>query len=350
MKQKKKRTSFKRAFLGFLCTVLGLILTLMLAVTIWFQSMLGQINYVQPQQMPILSQEELDTLLAAESVTMDSFSAQPPQSTEEIQFDGHDTSIGGTDSGVINILLIGQDRRPGETRARSDSMILCSFNKQTGTLTLTSFLRDLYVEIPGFQNNRINTAYAAGGMPLLSETLAHNFGIQVDGNVEVDFTQFANIVDLLGGVTISLRQDEANLINRDVGGTLKEGSCLLNGQQALTYARIRNLDADGDFSRTSRQRNVINAIIDAYKETPLPVLLGLMDDILPMVTTDIKDSRLLRYAVELIPMLPNLQIVSQRIPADGTYSGKMIRGMAVLVADMEANRQVLKDSLEGTPE
>ena len=349
MKKKKKRTSFKRAALRFLCSILGVILALMIAFTLWFHSMLGQINYVEAQQAPLLSQQELDQLLYADSLSIDAPAVETPQETEpeEVNFEEHATSIGGKHSGIINILLIGQDRRPGETRARSDSMILCSFNKKSKTLTMTSFLRDLYVEIPGFQNNRINVAYAAGGMPLLNETLENNFGIRVDGNVEVDFTQFSKIVDALGGVTITLRQDEANLINRDVGGTLQEGSCLLNGEQALTYARIRSLDGDGDFSRTSRQRNVINAILNAYKEASLPTILTLMDQVLPMVTTDIQDTKLLSYALELAPMLPEMRIVSQRIPADGTYTGKMIRGMAVLVADMEANRQLLRDSIQG---
>ena len=343
MKQKKRRPSLLRGFLRFVCTVLGLILALMIAVTLYFQSLLGQINYIDPEDVTLLSQEELNDLLDEDTAAMGT-----GETGETPGFEDHDTTIGGKNSGIINILLIGQDRRPGEERARSDSMILCSINKSTKTLTLTSFLRDLYVQIPGYQDNRINVAYAAGGMTLLNDTLDTNFGVQVDGNIEVDFNQFADIIDLLGGVTIELRQDEANLINNDVGGSLTAGNCLLNGQQALTYARIRKLDADGDFSRTSRQRKVINAIISAYKDSSLTTILKLMDQVLPMVTTDIKSTRLVAYALELFPMLPELTIVSQRIPADGTYSGKTIRGMSVLVADMEENRQILSQTITGT--
>ena len=224
-------------------------------------------------------------------------------------------------------------------------MILCTFNKHTKTLTMTSFLRDLYVEIPGYQDNRINAAYAAGGMSLLNETLKENFGIHIDGNIEVDFNQFAQIVDLLGGVTMELRQDEADVINRDAPGTVSAGTQLLTGQQALAYARIRSLDADGDFSRTNRQRKVISALLDAYKNASLSTVLSLLDDILPMITTDMNDVKIIAYATELFPMLSGADIVSQRIPADGSYSGKMINGMSVLVADMEASRQLLEDTL-----
>ena len=167
----------------------------------------------------------------------------------------------------------------------------------------------------------------------------------IDGNIEVDFNQFAQIVDLLGGVTMELRQDEADVINRDAPGTVSAGTQLLTGQQALAYARIRSLDADGDFSRTNRQRKVISALLDSYKNASLSTVLSLLDDILPMITTDMNDVKIIAYATELFPMLSGADIVSQRIPADGSYSGKMINGMSVLVADMEASRQLLEDTL-----
>jgi LCP family protein required for cell wall assembly len=314
----------------------------MLSVTLYFQYLLKQINYVEHDETPTLSQEQLNEYLAEEE---DSDASAPSMDAGDVEFKDHTTQIGGKGSGLVNILLIGQDRRPGESRARSDTMILCTFNKHTKTLTMTSFLRDLYVEIPGYQDNRINAAYAAGGMSLLNETLKENFGIHIDGNIEVDFNQFAQIVDLLGGVTMELRQDEADVINRDAPGTVSAGTQLLTGQQALAYARIRSLDADGDFSRTNRQRKVISALLDSYKNASLSTVLSLLDDILPMITTDMNDVKIIAYATELFPMLSGADIVSQRIPADGSYSGKMINGMSVLVADMEASRQLLEDTL-----
>lgn len=338
----RRRNSLKRAALSFLCIVLAVILTAMLSVTLYFQYLLKQINYVEHDETPTLSQEQLNEYLAEEE---DSDASAPSMDAGDVEFKDHTTQIGGKGSGLVNILLIGQDRRPGESRARSDTMILCTFNKHTKTLTMTSFLRDLYVEIPGYQDNRINAAYAAGGMSLLNETLKENFGIRIDGNIEVDFNQFAQIVDLLGGVTMELRQDEADVINRDAPGTVSAGTQLLTGQQALAYARIRSLDADGDFSRTNRQRKVISALLDAYKNASLSTVLSLLDDILPMITTDMNDVKIIAYATELFPMLSGADIVSQRIPADGSYSGKMINGMSVLVADMEASRQLLEDTL-----
>lgn len=335
----------QRFALSLLCIILGVILAAMLAVTVYFQYLMNRINYVDPEDNITLSEQELQEMLSDETAATDP--AAPTIDPGTVDFGTPDIQIGGKNSNIVNILLIGQDRRPGEARARSDSMILCTFNKDTGQLTMTSILRDLYVRIPGYQDNRINASYAAGGMQLLNDTLEENFGIRVDGNVEVDFGQFSSIIDLIGGVTIDLRQDEANLLNRHLGSGLTAGTNLLTGAQALEYARIRSLDGDGDFSRTNRQRKVLEAIVDAYKSASLKTLLGLLDDILPMITTDMSNLQIIGYALELFPMLKDVQIVSQRIPADGTYSGQMIRGMAVLVADMDAARALLEQTLLG---
>lgn len=328
-----------RWFLRLICILLGLVLTVMIGAAVYFKHLLGGIQYIDPATTPTLSQEELDAYFASE----DPSPSAPLMDPEDVEFGNHTEGITGSDT--VNILLIGQDRREGETRARSDTMILCTFNKSANTLTMTSFLRDLYVQIPGYQDNRINTAYTAGGMKLLNQTLEKNFGIHIDGNIEVDFSQFAKIVDLLGGVTMELRQDEADVINKSTSGNLSAGSQLLNGKQALAYARIRKLDADGDFSRTSRQRKLLQTLLLAYRSANLSTLFALLKEVLPMVTTDMSETQLLNLVKELFHMLSDVTIVSQHIPADGTYSYKTIRGMAVLVADMDAARQLLEETL-----
>ena len=153
---------------------------------------------------------------------------------------------------LINILLVGQDRQAGQGRQRSDTMILCSYNPNTNEVSLISFLRDLYVSIPGgYSNNRLNAAYAFGGFPLLYKTLEQNFGVKIDGGVEVDFGGFTELIDLIGGVDIYLTAKEAPY----VATSCKEGMNHLNGRKALNYARIRKIDSD--FGRTNRQRTLI---------------------------------------------------------------------------------------------
>lgn len=323
----KRKDSLARRGMKLLCTLLGMILVAMLGVTLLFRQYLSQIQYIPSQPSEDFSVLEV-------------FSAIPLGTSDKDR-------IGGAGSDLLNILLIGQDAREGESQARSDSMILCTYNKATRKLTMTSFLRDLYVPIPGHGSNRINAAYSFGGTPLLKKTIDQNFDIAIDGSIEVDFTHFSGIIDQLGGVEIQLRQDEADVINRQTGSTLTEGTQWLDGFQALTYSRIRSLDIDGDFSRTNRQRKVINAVVDSLRGISITEMTPVIGKILPMLTTDLNRGQLLLYALEILPHLSDIDIQSQRIPADGTFTDKTIDGMSVLVADMATQRQHLRDTLLG---
>ena len=314
-----KRFSYflARSVMQLICLLLGLILAAMLGMTASVQ------YYIMKSQQP-----------QSDFLSVPAFSAQDTQ---------HAT--GAADTGeLVSILLIGQDAREGNTFARSDSMILCTYNPSAKKLYLTSFLRDLYVPIPGYEPNRINAAYAYGGSELLRQTLEENFGLQIDGSVEGDFTQFSKIVDLLGGVRIHLRQDEADAINEKTGSDLTEGTQLLDGDQALAYSRIRKLDADGDFSRTNRQRTVMEAIVDSYRNAGTGKILKLVYNLLPMIRTDMQTGQILALAVSVIPNLSQTQIVSQYVPAAGTYTDQMIDGMAVLVPDLEKCTEILRNS------
>ena len=320
--KRKRRSSPARSAMKLLCLMLGLVLTVMVGATVYFQAQMGM--------LPSLEEglSKLDWELPELSM-------------------GKTDQIGGRGSHVVNILLIGQDRREGEERARSDSMILCTFNKKTQQVIMTSFLRDLYVTIPGHGANRINAAYAAGGMELLDKTLEENFGLHIDGNVEVDFDRFAEIIDLLGGVELELRQDEADFINEETGSSLTAGWQRLAGEQALMYSRIRKLDADGDFSRTNRQRKVMSALLSAYRGSGAGTMVSLLKQVLPMLDTDLGNMKLLMLAAELAPMLGSAEIVSQHVPAPGTYTDQTIDGMAVLVPDKEAIQTMLEKTLLG---
>lgn len=329
----KQQSRFRQRML-LLCLILGIILLVLIAGTFLTQGLLAKFHYVDPETTPTLSQEELDSLLPTEVPDPE----MPTLSPEQVQLD---PATPLPDEDAIHILLIGQDRLPGETRARSDAMILCSFHRAQGCMTMTSFLRDLYVQIPGYRPNRLNAAYAAGGMALLDQTLAENFGITIHGNFEVDFSQFPQIIDLLGGVTLDLRQDEATYLNESLGIALTEGRQHLTGTQALAYARIRKLDAEGDFGRTNRQRKLLTSLIDSLRQIDKEDTLSLLEALFPLLTTDMTGPEIFKTALSLLPMLPDMTIETQAIPAEGTYSHAQIDGMSVLVADLSANRELL---------
>ena len=115
-------------------------------------------------------------------------------------------------------------------------MILCSIDPDTKQISMISFLRDRYVQIPGgYSDNRLNAAYVFGGFPLLMDTLQTNFGVSIDGCFEVDFSGFQSVIDILGGVDIEMTSKEARTINI---GT-EAGVYHLDGTKALAYSRIR---------------------------------------------------------------------------------------------------------------
>ena len=246
----------------------------------------------------------------------------------------------------INILLIGQDRREGVGGRRSDSMILCTFSPSREALVLTSVMRDLYVNIPGQGKNRINAAYAFGGPELLKKTVEENFHVPIDGCIEVDFDQFPKVIDLLGGVDLELRADEAAEINRLVPWKkIGEGMQHLSGDQALVYSRIRKLDADSDFSRTGRQRRLLGALMEAYRNIGLTDALKLLKEMLPMVDTDLTQWQVVAYCSQVLPVFKRLQVVSQRIPAPGDGVDQTINGMSVLVPNLSRVQAMLRDTL-----
>ena len=252
---------------------------------------------------------------------------------------------------IINIMLVGQDRREGENyRTRSDAMILCTINKQDKTITLTSFMRDLYVNIPGHGGDKMNAAYAYGGMSLLSQTMKENFGIQVDATVEVDFSGFKKVVNALGGIEMHLTAAEVDyMMTANWDGLNTEGWALtpgvnrLNGDQALAYSRIRAIGYD--FERTERQRRVISAILAKCKGMDIAQTNSLLWELLPLVATDMSNSQITNYARELLPLLSGNTVTTQRIPIEGSYTVTYVGPLDVVLADTEINRQFLIETL-----
>ncbi len=239
--------------------------------------------------------------------------------------------------GLVNILLVGQDKREGQGRQRSDTMILVSINPKTKEVSLVSFLRDLYVKIPGgYSDNRLNVAYVYGGFKLLNDTLYTNFGVRADYNIEVDFNAFVKIINKVGGVTISLTEKEVKYMKDD---SLVVGENKLTGSQALKYVRIRKIDSD--FKRTDRQRKVLLAIFDELKKKPVDAVFALINDVFPLLTTDMSNSKILSLATSLVPSMSSMKIESHSLPAKGTYYAATIRKMQVLVPDTNKVRNLL---------
>ncbi len=334
--QKRKGT---KVLFWILIAVLALLLCGLMVLFAAYNYSVDKLNRPDPTET-YLSEEEL---LRQQATETDPDTDYPTLDPTDVTQPGDAALIGQTDK-IVNILLVGQDRRPGEGRARSDSMILCSFNKTKGTIQMISFLRDLYVPIPGgYMDNRLNAAYAMGGFELLDDALETNFGIRIDANIEVDFSGFTKVVDVLGGVDINLTQEEADWMNMGTYKGLEAGLNHMDGETALSYSRIRYLDSD--FYRTGRQRNVLMAMLDSVRNIDLATAKNLVDELFPLVTTDMTNTQILEYLTTLFPLLPGAEVNSFHIPSDDGFYYASIRGMSVVVPDMELARQQLKDAL-----
>lgn len=239
---------------------------------------------------------------------------------------------------VQNILLIGADKDDGSSR--SDSMILVTVNEISKEIVLTSFLRDLYVTIPERdERNRLNAAYSYGGTDLLIETLQYNFGISIDGYASIGFEEFENVVDILGGVTVAVTDAEEEYLEITANPANK---VYMDGAWALRFVRIRKLDSD--FQRTDRQRRLLIALMSELKSAGVSDLNKLMHQILPQVTTDLSEKDFLNFIMSW-GNYSSYDMVTNTIPVEDSYKSDNISGMDVLVADMDANRTALKDSI-----
>lgn len=351
MNQKRSHhISWQTITLSVLCAVLFLILVALISGTAYVNHLLSLINTIPSDGDNLLSSEETqETWETSPDDTIPSDYTGPIIDPTDLTID--DTAPGIIVSGenIVNILLIGQDRRSNQSAARtnSDSMILCTFNKDKNTITLTSFMRDMYVAIPGWKSFKMNAAYPRGGVSLLKETLAVNFGVHVDVCLIVDFDAFTTVIDTLGGVDITLTAAEAQYLKTSYNGswTLTEGLNTLTGEQALGYSRIRKIG--DDYARTERQRNVIASLINKVKDSGWTTMLGMIEKVLPTVTSDTSGSDLIKYAAELFPLLKG-DVITQRIPANGTFTTASIQGVgSVLIPDLSANRAILKNTLAG---
>jgi polyisoprenyl-teichoic acid--peptidoglycan teichoic acid transferase len=163
--------------------------------------------------------------------------------------------------GQVKIMVMGSDERVGGGY-RTDVMILVILNPQQGTVSVLSFPRDLYVMIPGWGMNRLNTAMEFGKFPTMMETLKYNFGFQPDHYILTNFKGFVEIIDSVGGITVNIEKefsDQCDIPLASYGKcTVRPGPMVMDGQTALWYVRARHTTSD--FDRTRRQQEVLKAI------------------------------------------------------------------------------------------
>lgn len=230
--------------------------------------------------------------------------------------------------------------------ANTDAIMLVSINTKDNTIKMTSILRDTYVNIPGWDKNKLNSAYAKGahgastgaearrrGAALLIRTIEETFDVKISGYASVGFDSFEKIIDRLGGLDIELGEKEAkylnttNYISKPENRNVSAGWNHLNGNQVMGYVRVRKVETLGgvnnDYGRTTRQRRVISAIIKKYKSSGILDLISITKDCLGYVHTNLTEEQI-KDALTLIVNNGIYTTDSLRLPIEGGYydSGK----------------------------
>jgi LCP family protein required for cell wall assembly len=246
----------------------------------------------------------------------------------------------------VNILLLGSDQREGDTGFRTDTILLLTINPSQGSAKLISFPRDLYVYIPGYTVDRINTAYGWGGFEALAVTMEYNFGVRPDYYVLINFWSFIEVIDSIGGITVDIGRDLCD--HRDDFGEfcVSQGTMWMDGESALWYVRSRYTTSDLDRGR--RQQEVIEAtfhkLISLNGLTRAPELYEIYKD---NVTTNIGFDTVARFIPLAAHLARTREISNYSIGADQVYNWINYNGAMVLVPMqeqvMEIMRQVISE-------
>lgn len=246
--------------------------------------------------------------------------------------------------GQVTLLLLGSDQRPYEGGLRTDTTILITLNKELDYVNVTSFPRDLYITVPGYDQNRINTVYATGGIDLLKEAFLYNFGFEPDYYALVNFNSFMSLVDILGGIDVympySLTDQREGYGQYSVG----PGYVHMDGETALWYARSRG--TSNDLERNRRQVEVITAIF--YRVVSLEGVSRapeLYSEYGNLVETDMILQDILGYLPLATTVFDSGNINTYAVSYDQVEEYFTSGGAAVLLPKQEALREVMREAL-----
>ncbi|MBI3760968.1 MAG: LCP family protein [Chloroflexi bacterium] len=300
----------------------------------------------RPRRAPTLGQPGID--LSVTPVT------EVPTAAPEIRLD----------KSIVNILLMGRDVTAANTSSgyRTDVIIIASINKDAGSVTLLTIPRDLFVWIPGWTMQRINTAaghgdyikYPGGGPALLEQTILYNLGISIHYWVRVDFDGFKKVVNTVGGIDVPVscaiqdwRLKKPSLDPQDETNwrlyTLWAGVKHMDGDLALWYSRTRKLTG-GDFDRSRRQHQVLRAIFDkAISLEALSHIPELYSQYTEFVDTDMQLGDVLQF-VPLAAQLDRSKIKSRFIGPGYVIGWRTPVGASVLLPRPDAIASLLAEA------
>ncbi len=346
----------KRALKGILISILSLFLVFTIVITAFvidkFNKMGDKIDE-KPKETVASEENQKDDIIFEEepdSIEIDIGSSDFKEALKKWATTDNDKKM--SDKNVINVLLVGFDSREGSYSGNTDVMMVASLNKKTKEIKLVSFLRDTYCYIETEKSSyytKLNAAYSLGGIECLKQTIENNYKIKIDNYVLVNFESFKAIIDAMGGVTVKVEQYEAAYMNDVMGlNNVPWGEAVtLNGIEALSFCRMRMLDADGDVSRTRRQRQVIGAFIDKVSTATIGELNKYIDVFLPYIKTGFKKSEIFSLGINaLTGKWYSYTVTELQMPTENSRISAN-RDLWIWVVDYELAANILQTELYG---
>ena len=252
--------------------------------------------------------------------------------------------------GITNVLLVGVDGIDfDEKYQRSDSMIIATLDSNKEKVKLTSLYRDTLVYIPGYGEEKMNLAFSLGGPELVMETIKYNFDVNIEKYIMINFAGFEAIIDQIGGVEIDVKEYQLHELNKYIGQATGGGDCpvekaglqILNGKQALSYARIRKGVGD-DYERTERQREVLFKVAEKLQKTDVIKYFSIANKMLDYLRTNIEIMDGLNMAYT-ISKFSNLETEQLSIPVQELCVDEEVNGNMALRMDRYENALILND-------
>lgn len=261
--------------------------------------------------------------------------------------------------GYTNIALFGLDARDTSLGAgnRSDAIMILSINNDTKEVRIVSIYRDTLLEIEDGSGvtAKVNAAYAYGGPELAIKTLNANLDLEITEFIAVNWKALTLAIDELGGVTVSVEQNELTSLNMSITeqlqsiggyseGVFETGDLKLNGTQAVAYARIRSTD-QGDITRTERQREVLSAMVDEALKSDMKTINNIIDEVFPYIYTSITKDEM----YDLAKALFDYEMTDTAgFPFSYTIPNHATKGSIIVATDLESNVAALHYFLYGT--
>ena len=320
MNKDKKKYSLRNRII---ISTISIVLAVVVGVVIGYYSYVKSKIYAEPSEIEVKTVEK--------------------KSEEEVDYEEVE--------GITNVLLVGTDARDLKESARADSIIIATLDNNNKEIRLTSLFRDTLVDIDEYGPHKLNAAMAFGGINLLKNTIQETYNININKYIIINFWGFEAIIDQMGGLEIDVKDYQLDELNKYIGESTGGNDCpvtesglqLLNGKQALSYARIRKGVGD-EFERTERQREVLFKVAEKLRETKPTKYLGIMNSMLDYINTniDLLDALNMAYTIYKFPRLETKQIhiPLTELADDMNYGGEI--GW-VFIMDREQNTEILHD-------